>query len=71
MQNKAVYYNPTDGAMVYGQQKINNQWYYFDKITGAMKLGYYWIAEQQKEVYYDPNKGNMVYGQQKINGHWQ
>ena len=70
-QNKTVYYNPTDGAMVYGQQKINNQWYYFDKITGAMKLGYYWIAEQQKEVYYDPNKGNMVYGQQKINGHWQ
>ena len=70
-QNKTVYYNPMDGAMVYGQQKINNQWYYFDKITGAMKLGYYWIAEQQKEVYYDPNKGNMVYGQQKINGHWQ
>ena len=70
-QNKTVYYNPTDGAMVYGQQKINNQWYYFDKITGAMKLGYYWIAEQQKEVYYDPNKGNMVYGQQKIDGKWQ
>ena len=39
-------------------------YFYFDKITGAMKLGYYWIAEQQKEVYYDPNKGNMVYGQQ-------
>ena len=70
-QDKTVYYNPMNGAMVYGQQKINNQWYYFDKITGAMKLGYYWIAEQQKEVYYDPNKGNMVYGQQKINNKWQ
>ena len=30
------------------QQKINNQWYYFDKITGAMKLGYYWIGRATK-----------------------
>ena len=57
--------------MVYGQQKINGKWQYFDTVTGAqVKNQYVWIANQNKEVYYD-GLGNMVYGQQKINGKWQ
>ena len=70
-QNKTVYYNPENGQMLYGQQKINGYWYDFDTVTGAMKFGYQWIADQNKEVYYNPVTGSMVYGQQNINGRWQ
>ena len=49
--------------MVYGQQKLNGHWQYFNPITGAQaKNSYVWIANQNKEVYYD-GLGNMVYGQ--------
>ena len=70
-QNKTVYYDPENGQMLYGQQKINGYWYDFDNVTGAMKFGYQWIADQNKEVYYNPVSGSMVYGQQNINGKWQ
>ena len=57
--------------MVYGQQKIDGKWQYFDGVTGAQaKNQYVWIANQNKEVYYD-GLGNMVYGQQNIKGKWQ
>ena len=52
--------------MLYGQQKINGDWYDFDVVTGAMKFGYQLIADQNKEVYYNPVTGSMVYGQQNI-----
>ncbi|HJH33002.1 MAG TPA: KxYKxGKxW signal peptide domain-containing protein [Ligilactobacillus aviarius] len=39
-QNKICYYNPANGAMVYGQQKIGDKWYLFDKVTGALQFGY-------------------------------
>lgn len=69
-QNKEVYYDQ-DGNMVYGQQKINGYWQYFDSVTGAQaKNQYVWLADLNKEVYYD-QLGNMVYGQQKIDGYWQ
>ena len=57
--------------MVYGQQKINGYWQYFDPETGAQaKNKYIWLADQNKEVFYDGN-GNMVYGWQKnlLNNH--
>ena len=70
-QQKEVYYDPNKGNMVYGQQKINGHWQYFDDVTGAqVKSKYVWIGNQNKEVYYD-GLGNMAYGQQKINGKWQ
>ena len=54
--------------MVYGQQKLNGHWQYFDPITGAQaKSSYVWIGNQNKEVYYDQN-GNMVYGLQTVQG---
>ena len=70
-QHKEVYYDGL-GNMVYGQQKINGKWQYFDTVTGCAKrrTNMVWIANQNKEVYYD-GLGNMVYGQQKINGKWQ
>ena len=32
---RTVYYGD-DGAMRYGEQKIDGRWYYFDKNSGAM-----------------------------------
>lgn len=49
-QNKICYYNPSNGAMVYGQQRIDNKWYLFDKVTGALQFGYQWIGDQNKEA---------------------
>lgn len=69
-QNKECYYG-SDGAMVYGQAKIDGHWMYFDTRTGAQaKNAYVWLPDQHKEVYYDGN-GWMVYGQRCINGQWQ
>lgn len=42
-------------------------WYFFDKVTGAMKTGWVYIPEQNKTVYYNKD-GQMVYGTQIING---
>ncbi|MFR8945365.1 MAG: hypothetical protein ACLVH3_06570 [Blautia obeum] len=33
-----VYYK-TDGSKCYGEQRINEKWYYFDPATGAMQTG--------------------------------
>ena len=38
--SKIVYYDK-DGKMVLGkEQKIDGKWYYFDKSSGAMKMGF-------------------------------
>ena len=51
--------------MQYGQQNIGGHWYLFDKVTGAMKTGFQYIADQHKTVYYNKD-GQMLYGFQKI-----
>ncbi len=66
--NRVVYYN-SQGQMVYGQQKINGHWYYFDENSGAMQTGVKYIASQHKNVYYN-SQGQLQYGEQKIKGHW-
>ena len=38
LPGKTVYYN-TDGAMVYGEQKIGDKWYYSSG-NGAMQTGF-------------------------------
>ncbi|MFT9452107.1 glycosyl hydrolase 53 family protein, partial [Liquorilactobacillus ghanensis] len=48
-------------------QKINNHWYLFNNVTGAMQTGFQFINNQNKLVYYDPT-GKMLYGQQIIHG---
>ena len=53
--------------MKYGQVNIDGHWYFFDKVTGAMKTGWVYIPEQNKTVYYNKD-GQMVYGTQIING---
>ncbi|KRM96760.1 hypothetical protein FC19_GL000276 [Liquorilactobacillus aquaticus DSM 21051] len=67
-QNKTVYYN-NQGQMQYGQQQIQNNWYLFDKNTGAMQTGFQNIPEQKKKVYYN-DQGQMQYGQQQIQSKW-
>ncbi|KRL00874.1 glycosyl hydrolase 53 family protein [Liquorilactobacillus capillatus] len=67
-QNKTVYYN-TLGQMQYGQQRVQNNWYLFDKNTGAMQTGFQKIPEQKKTVYYN-KQGQMQHGQQQIQNNW-
>ena len=61
---KTVYYG-TDGAIVYGEQKINGKWYYFKPGNGAMQTG--WMNLPGKKVYYGPD-GAMYFGRHVING---
>lgn len=52
-QNKIFYYNPSNGAMVYSQQRIDNKWYLFDKVIDVLQFGYQWIGNQNKWFYYN------------------
>ena len=63
---KWVYYNPTDGHMLYGEQKIAGKWYYLNPVSGARMTGWV-VLPDGRNVYYSPY---MVYGEQKINGAW-
>ena len=67
---KWVYYDPTDGHMLYGEQKIDGKWYYLDLGTGARRTGWAYLkGDVNKWAYYDQN-GVMLYGEQKISGKW-
>ncbi|WP_407881539.1 C39 family peptidase, partial [Furfurilactobacillus entadae] len=65
-----VYYN-ANGQMVYGEAKINNNWYLFSRDDGAMQRDFQNLANygHNKTVYYNAN-GQMVYGEAKINNNW-
>lgn len=63
---KWVYYDPTDGHMLYGEQKIAGKWYYLNPVSGARMTGWV-VLPDGRNVYYSPY---MVYGEQKINGAW-
>ena len=60
--SKTVYYN-SDGQMQYGEQCINDSWYYLNPITGARTTGFCNLPG--KTVYYNTD-GKMLYGEQKI-----
>ena len=53
--------------MQYGEQKINNTWYYFDTITGKMATGFCNLPG--KTVYYGVD-GKMLYKEQKIGNYY-
>ena len=53
--------------MLYGKQKINEKWYYFDTFNGRMQTGWYDLPT--KTVYY-AETGEMLYGDQQIDGEW-
>ena len=59
-----MYYD-ADGTMQYGEKCISGKWYYFDKRTGAMQIGFCDLGN--KIVYYGTD-GAMRYGEQNING---
>ena len=63
---KTVCYG-ADGAMGYGEQKVNGRWYYCHPVTGAIQTGF--VKLPNKMVYYGAD-GAMCYGEQKINGKW-
>ena len=63
--NKIYYGN--DGKQKYGEEKINNNWYYFDEKTGNLTTGF--VELPSKIVYYNPD-GTMHYGELLYEGHW-
>ncbi len=69
-QHKWVYYDRFSGQMMYGEQYINNHWYDFDGLTGAVRYGFVYLPESLKWVFYDRRMGWMLYGEQPIDGAW-
>lgn len=67
---RLVHYG-SDGQMQYGEQKINNNWYYFNQWNGTVAIGWYTLPDNRL-VYYQVNKdgtGNgMLHGMATVNG---
>jgi arabinogalactan endo-1,4-beta-galactosidase len=60
--------------MLFGYQKIDGYWYYFNTKSGKMLTGFQTIPyaandSTPKKVYFDA-KGHMLFGYQKIDGYW-
>ena len=60
---RQVYYSDT-GEMIYGEQSIDEENYYFDKVTGAMYRGIRELSDGSK-IYYG-NNGAQGYGEQYV-----
>ena len=62
-----------DGEKLYGEQRVNGYWYYFDEEkNGTMVTGWYEVPEKDggtKTVYYS-EEGKMTYGEKRIDGYW-
>ncbi|WP_289220063.1 NlpC/P60 family protein [Ileibacterium valens] len=75
-RDKTVYYDTKTGIMAYGQRQIGNDWYCFERGSGRMITGFFYLdknyqPDDPKLVYYSPkqeNRGAMLYGLQEING---
>ena len=61
---KTVLYGE-DGAMLYGEQRVDGRWYNFDRVTGAMSTGLTDLG--YKTVLYGED-GAMLYGLQQVEG---
>lgn len=62
-----------DGKMVKGHNVLNNYYYYFDLVTGAMAKGWLKLANDKGgyDVYYfDPTTGGRYHGLAVINGQY-
>lgn len=72
---KSVYYDPSNGHMVYGFRKLkgkdgSDHWFYFNKNTGKMiQSAFQKVDEAGGTCYFDGN-GYMVYREKKISGFW-
>ena len=62
-----------DGQKVFGEQRVDGYWYYFDEAkNGVMVTGLYDVPVDEKttkRVFYSM-EGRMQYGEQRINGYW-
>lgn len=65
-KDKKTVYCTADGSYAYGEQSIDGHWYYFDKVTGAMAIGFTTLPDGRK-VYYN-EYGWLLYGWQDIDG---
>ncbi|GGI14217.1 hypothetical protein GCM10007377_09830 [Galliscardovia ingluviei] len=64
---RRVYYNPSSGAITYGEAQIDGHWYYFDTYYGTMARGMKYVQSSGgKWVYYNWNSGQMMYGEQYV-----
>ncbi len=59
-RNKWVYYDP-EGRMLYGEQCIEGNWYWFDEVTGERKVGERYSKE--KNWYRYDDEGRMIHGE--------
>ena len=63
--NRLVYYDLKNNQMLYGEQQINNNWFYFRTDDGDVVKGWYKLPDG-RQVYYDvnPNGGGngMLHG---------
>ena len=74
--SKTCFYDAA-GQMAYGQQQVNNSWYYLDPSSGARAESKFVYLDKQaneldtpsKTVYYGDD-GRMAYGQAGVNGLW-
>ena len=67
VEKEGEYYCYKGNTQMYGEQRIDNAWYYFDKDNGKMRIGF--VNLGNKIVYYGVD-GKMQYGEQKVNNAW-
>ena len=70
LPDRWVRYDET-GAMVYGEDEKDGNWYHFDEKTGAMTKGWYTLAPNsdvnfERLVCYDPQTGIMIKGETRV-----
>ena len=67
---KWVYYDLSDGHMLYGEQQIGGKWYYLNPGTGARATGWVYLKVGANKWVYYGSDGAMLYGEQNIAGKW-
>lgn len=65
---KWVYYDLSDGHMLYGEQQIGGKWYYLNPGTGARATGWVYLKVGANKWVYYGSDGAMLYGEQNIAG---
>ena len=63
-----VFYDQNTGKMLYGNQCIDGNNYYFNTFNGAMLTGFV-NKDDGNKIYYG-NDGKQKYGEEKINNKW-
>ena len=58
--NRTVYYDPSNNAMVHGEKQINSYWYHFAENNGQVSIGFTNLNDG-RHVYYN-EKGQMQHG---------